>query len=260
MAAPLTSQEYIQHHLHNLVLGDPNSFWSINADSMFFSVVLGIIFCGLFYMVARKATSGVPGKLQCCIEMIVEYVDDFAKGIYHNKSNLVAPLSLTLLIWIFLMNLMDLIPIDYVPYAAESTGLVKYLRIVPSTDVNICMALALDVFVLTLFYSFKFKGISGFIKDLTLQPLGKHWALIPFNFLLEVVQLIAKPVSLGLRLFGNMFAGELCFILIAAMLPWYAQWILSVPWAIFHVLIISLQAFIFMALTIMYISMAAEEH
>lgn len=251
-----TPQEYIVHHLTHLQIG--SGFWSVNLDSMFFSITLGIVFLAIFRKVAKKATSGVPGKLQTAIELIVGFVDNSVKDIYHGKSKLIAPLSLTVFTWIFLMNLMDLIPVDFLPSAAKALH-VPYLRVVPSADVNITLSMALAVFALILFYSIKMKGVSGFVKELTLQPFN-HPVFIPINLILEGVSLLSKPVSLGLRLFGNMYAGELIFILIAGLLPWWSQWLLSLPWAIFHILIITLQAFIFMVLTIVYLSMASEEH
>ncbi|MDC0610924.1 F0F1 ATP synthase subunit A [Vibrio sp.] len=251
-----TTQEYIGHHLHFLSSGD--GFWSINIDSMFFSVLLGVLMLWIFRRVAKNATTEVPGKLQCFVEMIVEFVDGTVKDVFSGKSALIAPLAITIFGWVFLMNLMDLIPVDFLPHVAGMLG-IPYLRVVPSADVNITMSMSLGVFLLILFYSFKIKGPLGFAKELTLQPFN-HWAFIPINLILEGVTLISKPVSLGLRLFGNMYAGELIFILIAGLLPWWSQWILSVPWAIFHILIITLQAFIFMVLTIVYLSQASEEH
>ncbi|EKP0262145.1 MAG: F0F1 ATP synthase subunit A [Aeromonas sobria] len=252
----LTTQGYISHHLHHLQVG--SGFWTVNIDSMIFSVILGALFIWIFRKVAVTATSGVPGKLQCFVEMVVEFVDDTVKGIFHGKSKLIAPLALTVFIWVFLMNLMDLIPVDYLPYTAQVLG-IPYLRVVPSADVNITMSMALGVFALIIIYSIKMKGVSGFVKELTLSPFN-HWALIPVNLALELVTLLSKPISLGLRLFGNMYAGELVFILIAGLLPWWSQWLLSVPWALFHILVITLQAFIFMVLTIVYLSMASEDH
>lgn len=252
----LTTQGYISHHLHHLQVG--SGFWTVNIDSMIFSVILGALFIWIFRKVAVTATSGVPDKLQCFVEMVVEFVDDTVKGIFHGKSKLIAPLALTVFIWVFLMNLMDLIPVDYLPYTAQLLG-VPNLRVVPSADVNITMSMALGVFALIIIYSIKMKGVSGFVKELTLNPFN-HWALIPVNLALELVTLLSKPISLGLRLFGNMYAGELVFILIAGLLPWWSQWLLSVPWALFHILVITLQAFIFMVLTIVYLSMASEDH
>ncbi|UJF19334.1 F0F1 ATP synthase subunit A [Vibrio sp. SS-MA-C1-2] len=252
----LTSQEYISHHLTHLQVG--SGFWAINLDSIIVSVGLGALFIWLFRRVAVTATSGVPGKLQCFVEMIIEFVEGSVRDIYNGSSKLVAPLALTVFVWIFLMNFMDLIPVDFLPHAAQLLG-VPYLRVVPSADVNITMSLALGVFALIIIYSIKIKGVGGFIKELTLQPFN-HWVFIPVNLVLEGVTLLSKPVSLGLRLFGNMYAGELIFILIAGLLPWSIQWLLSVPWAIFHILIITLQAFIFMVLTIVYLSQASEDH
>ncbi|KUE78209.1 F0F1 ATP synthase subunit A [Aeromonas schubertii] len=252
----LTAQGYISHHLHHLQVG--SGFWAVNIDSMIFSVVLGALFIWIFRKVAVSASSGVPGKLQCFVEMVVEFVDGTVKGIFHGKSRMIAPLALTVFVWVFLMNLMDLIPVDYLPYTAQALG-IPYLRVVPSADVNITMSMALGVFALIIIYSIKMKGVSGFVKELTLQPFN-HWALIPVNLALELVTLLSKPISLGLRLFGNMYAGELVFILIAGLLPWWSQWLLSVPWALFHILVITLQAFIFMVLTIVYLSMASEDH
>ena len=252
----LTSQEYIAHHLTFLSAGE--GFWTINVDSMAISVFLGVLLLWLLRRAFKKATTGVPGKFLCFVEMVLEFVDGTVKDIFHGKNALIAPLALTIFGWVFLMNLMDLIPVDFLPRAAAALG-VSHFRVVPSADVNITLSMALGVFFLILFYSIKIKGISGFAKELTMQPFN-HWAFIPLNLILEGVTLISKPVSLGLRLFGNMYAGELIFILIAALIPWWAQWVLSVPWAIFHILIITLQAFIFMVLTIVYLSQASEDH
>ena len=252
----LTSQGYIEHHLTFLNTGQ--GFWSINIDSIAISVFLGVLMLWLLRSAFKKASTGVPGKFLCFVEMILEFVDGTVKDIFHGKNALIAPLALTIFGWVFLMNLMDLIPVDFLPETAKSLG-VSHFRVVPSADVNITMSMALGVFFLILFYSIKIKGISGFVKELTLQPFN-HWAFIPLNLILEGVTLISKPVSLGLRLFGNMYAGELIFILIAGLLPWWSQWVLSVPWAIFHILIITLQAFIFMVLTIVYLSQASEDH
>ncbi|OMQ20333.1 F0F1 ATP synthase subunit A [Serratia oryzae] len=251
-----TPQEYIGHHLTHLQIG--TGFWSVNIDSIFFSVVLGVVFLAIFRKVAKNATSGVPGKLQTAVELLVGFVDNSVKDMYHGKSKVIAPLALTVFVWVFLMNLMDLIPVDFLPHLGTWAGL-PALRVVPTADVNITLSMALAVFVLILFYSIKMKGIGGFAKELTMQPFN-HPLFIPINLILEGVSLLSKPVSLGLRLFGNMYAGELIFILIAGLLPWWSQWVLSLPWAIFHILIITLQAFIFMVLTIVYLSMASEEH
>ena len=256
-----TSQGYIQHHLTNLTVGD--GIWAWHIDSLFFSVGLGVLFLWLFRSVAKKATTGVPGKMQCFVEMIVEFVDNSVKETFHGKNALIAPLALTIFVWIFLMNFMDMVPVDWLPHAASLMG-IPYMKVVPTTDVNITFSLALGVFVLIIYYSIKVKGVSGFVKELTLQPFN-HKAMIPVNLLLESVTLIAKPISLALRLFGNLYAGELIFILIALMygtnLALSALGVsLQLGWLIFHILVITLQAFIFMMLTIVYLSMAHEDH
>ena len=284
----LTSSEYIQHHLTNMTYGKmPDGTWklaetaaeakdmgftAIHLDSMGWSIGLGLIFCLLFWMVAKAANAGIPGKFQSAIEMIIEFVDSSVRDTFHGKSRLIAPLALTIFVWIFLMNLMDLIPVDFIPYTAQLIGAHVfgmdphhvYFKIVPSTDPNITLGMSLSVFVLILFYSIREKGISGFVGELALNPFNPSnpvakALLIPVNLILELVTFLARPVSLALRLFGNMYAGELIFILIA-LLPFWIQWALSVPWAIFHILVITLQAFIFMMLTIVYLSMASEKH
>jgi F-type H+-transporting ATPase subunit a len=264
-------KEYIGHHLNNLQIdlrtlelidpnsGNPATFWALNIDSLFFSVVLGLFFLLLFRRVAKKATSGVPGKLQAVVELIIDFVDGNVREMYPHKSNVIAPLALTVFVWVFLMNFMDLLPIDLLPYISEHVFGLPALRVVPTADVSITLSMALGVFLLIIFYNIRMKGISGFIKELTLQPFN-HPVFIPVNLILELVGLLSKPISLGLRLFGNMYAGELVFILIAALLPWWSQWLLSLPWAAFHILVITLQAFIFMVLTIVYLSMASEKH
>jgi len=272
MASGMTSSEYIAHHLTNLTYGKhPVNGWSfaesgqqvaemgfmsINVDSMVWSVGLGAFFIWLFSRVGRTATTGVPSGVQNFIEMIIEFVDENVKSMFHHKSAVIAPMALTIFVWVFLMNLMDLVPVDWIPHLAGMMG-IHFMKIVPSTDLNLTMGISFSVFFLIVFYSIKAKGIGGFMAELSLQPLGK-WAL-PFNLLLELVGLIAKPISLALRLFGNMYAGEMIFILIA-LLPFWAQWVLSVPWALFHILIITLQAFIFMVLTIVYLAMAHDHH
>lgn len=266
-----TPRDYIGHHLNHLQLDlrtfelvqphspDPATFWTLNIDSLFFSVVLGLAFLLLFRKVAASATSGVPGKLQTAVELIIGFVDSSVRDMYHGKSKVIAPLALTVFVWVLLMNMMDLLPIDLLPYIGEHVFGLPALRVVPTADVSITLSMALGVFILILFYSIKMKGVGGFVKELTMQPFN-HPIFIPVNLILEGVSLLSKPLSLGLRLFGNMYAGELIFILIAGLLPWWSQWMLSVPWAIFHILIITLQAFIFMVLTIVYLSMASEEH
>lgn len=261
-----SASEYIGHHLQNLTVCKADGEWvwnhcdgnffAINVDSMFFALLLGLVFLTIFGRMARRATAGVPGRFQAVIEIITEFVDQSVRETFSGKNKLIAPLALTLFCWIFLMNLMDLIPVDWLPWAAGLAG-VPYLRVVPTADVNITFAMGISVFILTLYYSVKMKGIGGFTKELTLTPFN-HWAAIPFNFVLEGVSLLAKPISLSLRLFGNLYAGELIFMLIA-LLGLY-QLPLHLAWAIFHVLIIVLQAFIFMMLTIVYLSQAHEHH
>ena len=284
----LTSSEYIQHHLTNMTYGKmPDGTWklaetaaeakdmeftAIHLDSMGWSIGLGLIFCLLFWIVAKAANAGIPSKFQSAIEMIIEFVDSSVRDTFHGKSRLIAPLALTIFVWIFLMNLMDLIPVDFIPYTAQLIGAHVfgmdphhvYFKIVPTTDPNVTLGMALSVFALTIFYSIREKGLVGFGAEFALNPFNPSnpllkALLIPVNILLELVTFIARPISLALRLFGNMYAGELIFILIA-LLPFWVQWALSVPWAIFHILIITLQAFIFMMLTIVYMSMATEKH
>ena len=286
-----TVSEYIVHHLTNLTYGKlpggtvrmdgttipdgglwtmahgaPEAaqmgFMAVHVDSMIWSVGLGVIFCWLFRSVAVKASSGVPTGLVNLVEMIVEAVDNNVKDTFHGRNPLIAPLALTIFVWVFLMNLMDLLPVDAVPSLLALMG-VHYHKIVPSTDVNITMGMALGVFLLMLYYSFKIKGM-GFIKELTMHPFN-HWIFIPVNLFMEIVGLLAKPFSLGLRLFGNMYAGEMIFILIAALYGAGVLWMLpagliQIGWAIFHILVITLQAFIFMVLTVVYLSMAHEDH
>jgi F-type H+-transporting ATPase subunit a len=260
----LTTSGYIEHHLTNLslyklgIVAEESSFWNVHIDSLFFSVFTGMLFLWIFHSVAKKATVGVPGKLQCAVEMVVEFVADNVKETFQGRNPLIAPLALTIFCWVLLMNIMDLIPIDFLPYPAEHLLGIPYLKVVPSADVNITMAMALGVFALMIYYSIKVKGPLGFAKELALHPFN-HWSMIPFNLLIEVVSLLAKPLSLGMRLFGNMFAGEVVFILIAAMLPWWLQWLGALPWAIFHILVILIQAFVFMMLTIVYLSMAHDD-
>ena len=245
---------YIVHHLTPLSVGE--GFWTLHLDTLFFSAVLGGVFLLAFKYVAERATTGVPGPFQNFAEMLVEFVDTQVKDAFHGKSAVIAPLSLSIFVWIWLMNFMDLLPVDLMPLIGSALGL-EYLRVVPSTDLNATFGMSIAVFFLIIFYSIKVKGVVGFGKEMLLSPFGK-W-MIPFNLLLKVVEEVARPVSLALRLFGNMYAGELIFILIA-LLPWYIQPVLSFPWAVFHILIITLQAFIFMVLTIVYLSLAHEDH
>ncbi|MEQ1592718.1 MAG: F0F1 ATP synthase subunit A [Thiobacillaceae bacterium] len=273
-----TSGEYIKHHLQNLTYGQhvdgtwgvahsaaeakAMGFWAINLDSMGYAIGLGILFLFIFRMAAKKATTGVPSGMQNFVEMVVEFIDSSVRGSFSHKNAMVAPLAMTVFIWVFLMNFMDLLPVDWLPFVATSAG-VPFMKIVPSTDPNVTFGLSLSIFFLVLFYSVKMKGAGGFFSELAFQPFPKF--LFPVNLLLEGVGLIAKPISLALRLFGNMYAGEMIFILIAlmfggnlvlALFGGVLQW----AWAVFHILIITLQAFIFMTLTIVYLDMAHAEH
>jgi F-type H+-transporting ATPase subunit a len=245
-------------------------FYAIHLDSMGWSVALGFIFILLFGLVGRKATTGVPGGLQNSIEIVIEFIDSNVRDTFSHTNKLIAPMALTAFVWVLLMNLMDLVPVDFIPQIATYIGVHffamdphhVYFKIVPTTDPNVTMGMSLSVFFLALFYSIKNKGIGGFVGELTLHPFTSKnllikLILIPINLFLEGVSLLAKPISHGLRLFGNLYAGEMIFILIA-LLPLYAQWTLSVPWAIFHILVIVLQAFIFMVLMVVYMNMAHD--
>lgn len=273
-----TSTEYIKHHLQNLVFGQhPDGtwglahsaaeakdmgFWAIHLDTLGMSILLGLIFLYFFRKAAAQATAGVPGGLQNFVEWVVEFIDGSVKGSFTGRNPLIAPLALTIFVWIFLLNLMDLVPIDWIPGLMGALGL-PYFKLVPTTDPNATFGMAIGVFILILYYSIKMKGVGGFVGELAFQPFGK-WGL-PANLLLEGVNLVAKPVSLALRLFGNLYAGEIIFILIALMFSsgavmFLAGGVLQWAWAVFHVLIITLQAFIFMTLTIVYLDMAHQEH
>lgn len=253
-----TTAEYISHHLTFLSSGE--GFWAVHLDTLFFSIVSAFIFLYVFRKVAKNATSGVPGKLQCFIEMIVEWVNGLVKDNFHGSRDFIAPLALTVFCWVFVMNAIDLIPVDFLPQFAGFFG-IHYLRAVPSADISATLGMSICVFFLILFYTVKSKGFSGLVKEYTLHPFN-HWAFIPVNFVLETVTLLAKPISLAFRLFGNMYAGELIFILIAVMYMAdnFLLQALGIPlhlaWAIFHILVITLQAFIFMMLTIVYLSIA----
>ncbi len=274
----ITAAEYIHHHLQNLTFGQhPDGswgiahgmaeakamgFWAVHIDTMAFSIILGVLFLYFFHKAARQATADVPGGLQNFVEWIVEFIEDSVRGSFSGRNAIVAPLALTIFIWIFLMNFMDLIAVDFFPQLAHLLG-IPYLRVVPTADPNATFGMAFGVFFLILYYSIKIKGIGGFAGELAFQPFGKLG--LPVNLLLEGVNLISKPISLSLRLFGNMYAGEMIFILIAIM--YSAGWmlgtfggLLQVGWAIFHILIVTLQAFIFMTLTIVYLDMAHQEH
>lgn len=254
MSANLSATEYINHHLTHWTVG--NGFWTLNLDTLFFSWTLGTGFLILFYVVAKRATNGVPSGWQNFAEMMLEFVSKQVSDTYHGNSKLIAPLALTIFIWVFLMNSMDLLPVDILPIIGSYIGLPN-LRVVPTADPNLTLALSLSVFLLIIFYNFASKGFKGVLVEMTCKPFG-IW-LFPLNFFLKIIEELAKPISLGLRLFGNLYAGELIFILIA-LVPWWAQWPFGAVWAIFHILVITIQAFIFMMLTIVYLSMAEESH
>jgi F-type H+-transporting ATPase subunit a len=278
---PTSANEYILHHLTFLSNKEPKGivdFSVIHLDTVFFSAVLALLFGGAFYFAARTAKAGVPGKFQNFVELLVEFIDSQVKDSFHGTNKLLAPLALTIFCWVFLFNAMDLLPVDLLPWAAHHVG-VEHLKVVPSTDLNTTFAMSLTVFVLIIYYSIKVKGLGGFLAELTLQPFTAKnpllkVLLVPVNFLLEIVPFLARPISLSLRLYGNLFAGEMIFLLLAALTlhgasqlssvgGWgllAAQFAFALLWAIFHLLIITLQAFIFMVLTIVYLSMAQEHH
>jgi F-type H+-transporting ATPase subunit a len=276
-AGPATMTEYIVHHLHHLEwqVGD-GGFWVLHLDSIFFKLALALVFLVLFLRTARRSTSGVPGKLQCFIEMIVEFVDSSVKDTFHGKSKFIAPLALTIFCLVFLMNFMDMLPVDVLPWAASQAG-IHYLRVVPTADLSTTLAMALGVFLLIQFYGITHKGVGTFVGEMFTAPfhapntIGKI-LLAPANLLLRIIEECVRPVSLSLRLFGNMYAGELIFILIACMtlgagfdsattyMMAPLQFVAGFVWTAFHILIITLQAFIFMMLTIVYLSIAIEQH
>ncbi|WP_425451586.1 F0F1 ATP synthase subunit A [Marinospirillum perlucidum] len=271
--------EYIQHHLQNMTYGkhpelgwkmaetaqeaSEMGFMAIHVDTLGWSVAMGLLFLFLFRKAAKRASSGVPGGLQNLVEMSFDFVDKLVKETFHGRNPLIAPLALTIFVWIFLMNSLKWLPVDWIPGVAHALG-ADYFKIVPTTDPNATFGMSIGVFILVIFYSIKIKGVGGFAKELSFTPFN-HWLFIPINLILELIALFTKPVSLALRLFGNMYAGEVVFILIALMfgaglfmgvLGLGLQWV----WAVFHILVIPLQAFIFMVLTVVYLSSAHEDH
>jgi len=278
--------EYIQHHLHHLQKNfnfenvEQHSivdFSLFNFDSLVFSALLGIIGCFVLWNAARKATSGVPGRFQAAVEILTEMVDNQAKGVIHNVKSrkVIGPLALTVFVWIFLMNAMDMLPVDLIPSmwhgAAPALGFNNYIRVVPTADLSTTLGLSCSVLLICVFYNIKIKGLGGWAHELIAAPFGDHWALYPVNFLMQMIEYLAKTVSHGMRLFGNMFAGELVFMLIALM---GGGWALSATgvglaighviagtvWTLFHILVITLQAFIFMMLTLIYTGQAHDAH
>jgi F-type H+-transporting ATPase subunit a len=268
--------EYIVHHLHHLQNKKQTGvvdFSVINLDSLFFTIAIGAFGCWLLWLAARKATSGAPGRFQAAVEILVEMVESQAKGIVHNAHSrkLVAPLALTVFIWIFLLNAMDLLPVDLLPWIGEHVLGLPYLRVVPTADLSITMALSIGVLIVCLVYNVKIKGAGGWVHELFAAPFGDKWFLYPINFLMQIIEFVAKTVSHGMRLFGNMYAGELIFLLIGLMGGAWAMTgtgiglfighiIAGSVWAIFHILIITLQAFVFMMLTLVYIGQAHDKH
>jgi F-type H+-transporting ATPase subunit a len=278
-----TAGEYIVHHLTFLQNKKPANvvdFSVFNWDSLFWGIVLGVVTCFFLWKAARKATSGVPGRFQAAVEILVEMVDAQAKGIVHNATSrkFVAPLALTVFIWIFMMNAMDLLPVDLLPWiwqkifgAAGHDPEHAYMRVVPTADLSMTMGLSISVLLVCLFYNVKIKGLGGWVHELFTAPFGSHPLLWPFNFLMQIIEFVAKTVSHGMRLFGNMYAGELIFLLIALMGGAFSltatgiglaigHIIAGSAWAIFHILIITLQAFVFMMLTLVYVGQAHDAH
>jgi F-type H+-transporting ATPase subunit a len=273
MAAPAgnapSAGEYIIHHLQHLQVG--KGFWTLNLDSIFWSVAMGVLGCFVLWRVARSVSSGVPGRLQAAVEFLVEMVDTQAKGIVHNAASrkMVAPLALTVFVWIFLMNAMDLLPVDAIPWLTDKMG-IHYQRVVPTADLSVTMALSITVLLICLFYNVKIKGAGGWLHEMVSAPFGDKIWLYPFNFVFQLIEFVAKTVSHGMRLFGNMYAGELIFMLIALMggafftavgLPLAVGHVIAgTAWAIFHILIITLQAFVFMMLALVYVGQAHDAH
>ena len=270
-----TAGEYIVHHLHHLQNKKQTAvvdFSVFNFDSIFWAITIGVIASWLLWRAARTATSGVPGRFQAAVEILVEMVDTQAKGIVHNATSrkLVAPLALTVFVWIFLMNAMDLLPVDLLPKITESMG-IPYQRVVPTADLSVTMGLSLSVLLVCLVYNVKIKGAGGWIHELFSAPFGDKWFLYPVNFAMQIIEFVAKTVSHGMRLFGNMYAGELIFLLIALMGGAFTlsftgfalaagHIVAGTVWAIFHILIITLQAFVFMMLTLVYVGQAHDTH
>lgn len=256
--------QYIDHHLVHLAFNvktgqwvDDGSFWVLNVDSLLIAWLMGFLFLFVFRLAAVRVTAAAPGKLQNLVETMIDFANGLVKESFHGKCDLMAPLALTIFCWVFLMNFMDLLPVDLIPRFLHMFG-VQHFKVVPTADPNMTFGLSIGVFLLVIFYNFKIKGGLGVLKESLTFPFGP-W-LFPINLAFRLVEELVKPFSLSLRLFGNMFAGELIFVLVAAMLPWWTQWLPGSAWAIFHILIITIQAFIFMMLTIVYLTMAHEQH
>lgn len=259
----IATDKYIQHHLTNLHLNlttgqfnDAGGFWTLNIDTWIVSLLSGLLFLWVFRCAAKKATTGEPGAIQCFVEMMVEFVNKTVIESFHGAHKVIAPMALTIFVWVFLMNFMDLLPVDLIPKVLSWFG-VGHFRIVPTADPNATFAMSIVVFIMIIGHNLAAKGPGGLFKEMLTKPFGK-W-LFPLNFAFRLLEECTKPISLALRLFGNMFAGELIFVLIA-LLPWWIQWSVGGVWAIFHILIITIQAFIFMMLTVIYLSMATDTH
>ncbi len=255
--AVITSSEYIQHHLKHWQWTFDGSWGALNLDTLIVSIALGLLFLIPFYLTAKRASSGVPGRFQNFVEATFELLDGFAKEGFDGHSPLITPLALTIFVWVFLMNFMDLLPVDLFPRLLALVG-ITHFKVVPTADPTMTFGMSITVFLMILFYNFKEKGAKGVLIEALSKPFG--WYLFPINLGFRLIEEIAKPVSLALRLYGNMFAGELVFVLIAALIPWYFQWVPGSIWAIFHILVITIQAFIFMMLTIVYLSIARSTH
>jgi len=261
----LTPTEYIQHHLSFFAkpVGE-GSFWTLHVDSVVTSAILGVVGLGLLWWVVRGATAGVPTKRQAFVELLFTFVDDQVKGIFHGKRDFVTPTAITVFVWVLLMNAMDFLPVDIMAWLLGLVGIHSW-RLVPTADVNTTFALALSVWLLMIYFSVKVKGFGGFIHELFCSPFGSNPLLWPANFLFNLVEYISKPLSHSLRLYGNMYAGEIIFLLLwlwaaTGLVGTVFGAVLGVGWAIFHILIVALQAYIFMMLTIVYLSMAHESH
>ena len=265
----LTATEYIQHHLTFFQKGS-GGFWTVNVDTLVMTVVAGVLTFGFMWLVTRKATSGVPSKTQAAVELALEFVGNQVKDIYHGPSRLVAPIALTTFVLVVMLNAMDWLPIDVMAWIYEHVFHLDHWRNTPTADVNTTFALALSVFALMIFYSIKIKGLGGWLHELISSPFGikPTWAsplLICANLLFQAVEYLSKPLSHSLRLFGNMYAGEIIFLLLGmwaatGVVGAFAGGVLHLGWAIFHILIVLLQAYIFMMLTVVYIAMAHEHH
>ncbi|GAB3341121.1 F0F1 ATP synthase subunit A [Marilutibacter aestuarii] len=261
--AELTPTGYIQHHLQNLTASvGEGSFWTLNVDTLVSAVLMGLLIVVAFWTATRKATPGVPGKWQAFVEICLEFVDKQARDTYHGPSKLVTPIAITLFFWILMMNLLKMIPADFIAKPLELMG-VHYWKPVPTADVNATLGMSISVFFLMLFFAIRAKGFGGFTKEFLTAPFGK-W-MMPFNLILNIVEWLSKPISLAMRLFGNMFGGEIVFLLIwvlggAGILGALAGGAFGFGWMLFHLLVIPLQAFIFMMLSIVYLSLSEDAH